>query len=412
VGAIFLSVFTGIDRGASQLMPDAFGATGMMLVCYLMVRYQEASPARSLRWLIGCGLAFVWAYEIKESNMLLLPGCAAAVWLCRGRLRDGLIFCGILFAAIAVETLCFRLFTNYSSRFAIVSEAHGDIPYITFWQLFDRYTRLEPAWQMLIWMWVPSALWLASSRDRRQQALALVPAAFLFFLTFTVRSINPTMVWVRFYSRYIEPATALLVIGVALFVVEAARRAWASHAPARVVDLPQRFDRLALPLVALVCGLVGFVEYKTSQGYLPHHPFRETPRISAILNDAYRRNLPIVMTRNRKREEEDRKIRPLKLAYGVYLNDSALLEQDVAQTKKGWLPDMLEGIRHGKRYSYVLRDAEVYAKGQMDEWVERGCAVVLTEAKNQPGAARGVPSLVMKLSEKLPATCRPPTAER
>jgi hypothetical protein len=59
LGALFLSVFTGMDRGACQLMPDAFGATAMMLVCYLMVRYQEASPSRSMRWLVGCGLAFV-----------------------------------------------------------------------------------------------------------------------------------------------------------------------------------------------------------------------------------------------------------------------------------------------------------------------------------------------------------------
>jgi hypothetical protein len=405
-GAILLSVFTGMDRGASQILPDAFSGTAMILFCYLLLRYQEATPERCLRWLIGSGLAFVWAYLIKESNLLLFPGAAAAVWLCRQRFRDGLVFSGVLFAAVALETLAFRLLTNYGSRFAIVGEGHGDIPYIEFWQLFERFTRLEPAWQMLVWMWLPAALWLAASSDRRQQALVLVPAAFLFFLTFTVRSINPTMVWVRFYSRYLEPAAPMLVVAVALFAVEAGRRAWQNHAPGRIIDLPPRLARFSVPLVAVVCCLVGLLEYASSKDYLPHHPLRETRLISAIVNDAYRRNLPIVQLRSKKREHEERKVRPLKLVYGIYLNDSALAESDLA--KGGWLPNVLDGVRNGKRYAYVVRDGRLYDQGKLEAWVERGCAVVLTEAKDQPGAARGVPSLVLDQRHKLPGNCKPP----
>ena len=110
--------------------------------------------------------------------------------------------------------------------------------------------------------------------------------------------------------------------------------------------------------------------------------------------------------RSRKREHEERKVRPLKLVYGIYLKDSALAESDLA--KGGWLPNVLDGVRNGKHYAYVLRDGRPYDQATLEAWVERGCAVVLTEAKDQPGAARGVPSLVLNQRHKLPESCKAP----
>jgi hypothetical protein len=409
LAALFLSVFGGLDRGASQLLPDTFSCTAMVLVCYLLARYQEADLERRMSWLIGTGLAFVWAYEIKESNLLFLPGTAAAVWLCRGRFRDGVWFCCVLFAAIALETLAFRLFTQYSSRFAIVGEAHGDIAAAGFWTLFDRFTRLEPAWQMLFWMWLPSALWLAGSRDRRLQSLVLIPASFIFLLTFLVRSIHPMVIWTRFYSRYFDPVAPLLVIAVALFVAEGAKRLWPSVTPARLHSWPARMTRHAAACALVVCALVGLVEYAQAKASLPEHPLLETRRISAITNDAYRRNLPIVELRAKRGELEERRVRPLKLVYGVYLNDAQVATSDLA--RGGRLPEILDAVRDGKRYSYVLHDARAYRGHDLETWINQGCAVVLHEQKNHLNAAPGVPSLIVEQNAKLPESCRAPEAQ-
>jgi hypothetical protein len=99
-------------------------------------------------------------------------------------------------------------------------------------------------------------------------------------------------------------------------------------------------------------------------------------------------------------------VRPLKLVYGIYLNPAHIVGSPLA--KDGRLPDMLEVIRDSKRYSYVLREPAAYDRGQIEEWVDSGCAVVLTEAKNHLLAAQGVPSLILKLTQKLPADCSPP----
>jgi hypothetical protein len=404
IAAILLSVFAGMDRGASQILPDAFGATAMILVVYLLIRYHDVAFERRLPWLFGSALAFVWAYEIKESNLLFLPGTALGVWLCRGRFRDGVWFTLVLFAAIALETLGFRLFTDYSSRFAIVGEAHGQAS-TTFWRLFERFTRLEPAWQMLWWVWTAAAVWVVGTGDRRAKLLVLLPAVFLFLLTFMVRSINPMIVWTRFFSRYFEPAAPLMVVVVALFAREATARAVRVNLPPRLAPLPTGLAGFSDVFAVGACFAVGLVEYAALDRF-DEPALAEVRRISTITNDAYKRNLPIVIPRGKRGEPEERRARPLKLVYGIYLNPAHIVTSPLA--KDGRLPDMLEVIRDTKRYSYVLRDPASYQSGQLEEWIERGCAVMLTEEKNHLLAAPGVPSLVVKLSQKLPASCRAP----
>jgi hypothetical protein len=406
LAAIFLAAFSGLDRGASQLLPDAFGGTATILLCYLVARYQEAEPALRRRFLIGAGLAFVWAYEIKESNLLFLPGAVVGVFLCHRRWQDALLFIGVLVGAILIETAGFRLFTDYSSRFAIVGETHGDIGATNFWGLFDRFRRLEPAWQMLLWMWVPSALWLVGSGDRRVFSLVLTPSSFIFLLTFLVRSIDPLVIWTRFYSRYFDPVAPLLVVAVALFLVQAVARAWSNLAPERARGWAAVLSRRAAPLVVVACALVAMTEYAAAAVPSDQHALRETRRISTICNDAYKRNLPIVMRRAPRGEELERRVRPLKLVYGVYLNDAQIATSDLA--KDGQLPPTLKALRDSKRYSYVVHDARVYRDGDIEAWVERGCAVVLTEQKGHLNAAPGVPSLILERTDKLPDSCEPP----
>lgn len=406
LAAIFLSVFTGMNRGASQILPDAFSGTALILMCYLLTYYHDAVFARRVPWLIGASLAFIWAYQIKESNLLFFPGAAVCVWLCRGRFRDGVLFGAVVIGAIALETAGFRIWTNHGSRFGIVGEAHGDITSSSFLSLFDRFTRLEPSWQMLFWMWVPAALWLAGKRDRRLLVLVLLPATFLLLLTFMVRSVNPIVIWTRFYSRYFEPTAPFFVGAIALFAVAGAGRVWQAHAGARLQQLPARLSRGATLIAVMTCLLVGLAEYAAAKGSLPDHALREVRRYSSITNDAYRRNLPIVHARARSREPEERRVRALKAVYGIYLDDAQIATSSL--TKNGWLPNVLDAVRHTKRYAYVLHDPGAYSDAEIEEWIERGCAVVLTEAKGHPGAAAGVPSIVVTQSAKLPAECRPP----
>jgi len=407
LAAILLSLFSGMDRGACQLLPDGIGGTAMILVCYLLIRYQEATFEKRLRWLVGGALAFVWAYEIKESNLLFLPGTALGVWLCRGRFRDGVLFSAVLFAAIALETAGFRIFTDYSSRFAIVEESHGIATVKSFWDLFERFTRLEQPWQILIYTWVLSALWLLGKRDRRAILLVVMPATFVLLLTFMVRSTDPIVLWTRFFSRYFEPTAALLVAAVALFLVEAGRRIWSTHAPIKVSEwLAPKLSAHPSLVTVLVCLLVGLAEYGASGSSLPNPALVDAHRIWSVTNDAYRRNLPIVQTHAPRGEIEERRVRSLKAVFSLYLDDQLVATSD--GSKRDVLPEVLDAVRNTRRYSYLVHDSRAYRPEQVESMIEDGCAVVVTEEKNYLNAAPKVPSLVLQTREKLPARCQPP----
>jgi hypothetical protein len=397
VAALLLSVFAGMDRGASQILPDAFAGTALILVCYSLVRYHDAAPNRRLPWLLAGAAALVWAYTIKESNLLFVPGTLLGVWLCGGKRRDLAAVAGVLAIAIGIETLAFRLLTRHPSRFAIVGEHHGDIP-TSFWRLFDRFSQLEPAWQMLFWLWVPAALWLWGSADRRARMVVALPASFVLLLTFLVRSVDPLIIWTRFYSRYFEPVAALFALAVALFSVELSRRLAASWRSPRWQG---RGGAIAIG----ACLLVGLLEWAAVDTF--YEPaLRQVERIATVTNDAYRRNLPIVQSLAAPSEPEERRARPLKLIYGVYLSDVAIAR---AVNRRERLPEVLEAVHDGKRYSYLLREPTAYRAGEVEAWVERGCAVVVSEEPRYGLAAAGVRSLVLR-QRRLSSACQAPTS--
>jgi hypothetical protein len=197
------------------------------------------------------------------------------------------------------------------------------------------------------------------------------------------------------------------VAAVALFLVQALRRAWLTLAPAKLAGLPHWFSNQAGPTTIVACALVGPIEVLAAGHALPSPAMRETRLMSSIVNDAYRRNLPIVQARAKRGEPEERRTRSLKAVYGIYLKDSLLVTSDLA--KSGWLPNILDALRYTKRYAYLVHDGSAYrSDAELERWVADGCAVTLTEAKGHLNAAPGVPSLIVERSDKLPARCRPP----
>jgi hypothetical protein len=398
VAALLRIVFTGMDQGSSQLLPDGFGATSIIIVTYFLVRYHEASARSRLPWLIGASLGLVWSYSIKESNLLFAPGVLACVWLSKKSFRDAVLLTAIPILAVGLETLVFSLMTDYSSRLAIVEEAHGRAT-VEFFDLFERYTKLTPSWQMLLWLWVASALGLLLTPDPRRRVILIVPAAFLFFLTFLVRGINPIVLWTRFQPRYFDPVGPLFCLGVGIYFTETLQKLWrlrARESWQRFFDARPRFGLWLVPLACVLAGSVPF-----ARAYNPSTSLNETfPKIRnirTIVNDAYRRNLPLVEKLPPPAALEEIRVRSLKAVYGVYLNDHLMAQSEDARHTT--LPDIFEAIRHTRRYAYVVKNRGVYSNDQIEEMLEDGCAVELVE-KNK--------KLVLERTTKLPARCKAP----
>jgi hypothetical protein len=401
IGALFLIYFAGSDRGASQLLPDVFEAVAAMVVAYFLIRFYEEEGRKRLYFLIAVGLGFVWEYMIKESSVMMFPGIVAAVFARKRRFKEVFILGAIAAGYVALETAGFSLVTQYAHRMAIVQSAHGTYPPITFWQLFDRFSELEPAWQMLFWMWVPTVFWHLGNPDKRFLPIVLMPVGFMFFLTFLVKGINPIQQWTAFKSRYVVIAGPLFVLGVSLLISQAGQRIWQLYSRPRWQAFPAQLAERGAWWIAALCLLLASFTYRMQKGTPPSRTLADTRHKAAILNDAFRRNLPII-------EEEVpfndgvRYARALSTAYAVYFNDKYLSQSTLA--KPGWLPNITEGVRisKGKKpFGYILRDEKAYENDELKELIESGCALVLV-AKTRKNTIEVSPSA------KLPKHCKAP----
>jgi hypothetical protein len=394
VGALFAIFYTGMIRSSSQLLPDGIAGSVVLMTCYCLLRFYDAEGPSRLRWLLLVGLTFAWSYACKESNLLLFPGVLLCVWLGRRSLKEASIFAGFMAAYGALETAGFWLFTKHRSRFAIVQEAPEYKP-IRFMQLFDRYQILEFSWQMLLWLWVASALWLATKREKAFWPVLLLPASFLFFLTFTVRHVDPLVPWIGNKSRYLAVVAPFFVLGIALFFTALARQVWSIHRRPVLSPLVGWARREAALVVIVLCALLGGLTWWSGQG--ENRAQRELRLQARVLNDAYRRNLPII--------DPAPGARGIKTAYEVLLDDALLTQADVAP--KGWLPDANDALHRLKyrrrRVSYLLPNVAAYGgRHGVQKMIERNCAVRIV---TRGSTARISPR------EKLPESCKAPGGE-
>jgi hypothetical protein len=317
------------------------------------------------------------------------------VWLSKRSIRDGLILTAIPIVAVGIETLIFALTTDYSSRLAIVEEAHGQAT-TTFLELFERYVKLTQPWQMLLWMWVPSALGLLLTPEPRRRIILIVPACFLLFLTFLVRGVNPIILWTRYQPRYFDPVGPLFCAAIGLYFAETVRKLWGLYARASWQRFLQARPQVGVFCVPLVCLLTSSVTFARGYGTLTN-TFDKIRNIRTIVNDAYRRNLPIVEKLPSPSALEETRVRSLKLVYGVYLKDELIATSE--QTPEGTLPDILDAVHHGHRYAFVVKNKAVYDDEQIERLIDQGCAVLLKERNKK---------LVLDRTSKLPPRCKAP----
>jgi hypothetical protein len=395
VTALILIFFAGLTRSASQLLPDGFGATASVLVAYFLIRFEEEHGRNRLLWLIAAGVGGFYAYWIKESDVLIWPGVVIAVWLSKRSLREAGIVVATMLGLVALETAWFSLFTRYPHRFSLVQgveDSEGWYPPIKFVQLFDRFTKLDPEWQMLFWAWVPSVLWLAGSKDKRTRPVVLIGISFMFLLTFLVKSINPLVQWTAFKSRYLAVAAPFFAICIAMLAVEAWRRIWEQQPERLVQRVGGHLAKWGAAYAVGLCLVLGYFSYRVERDSLANHPFVLLKQQSAILNDAYRRNLPI--------GEASTKSHGLNTIAQIYINDKYLAQADSASG--GRLPDIPELVRKSKGTkdwsAHLLRDASAYKRGELQELIEQGCAITVK--------AKG--GVKLDRTEKLPAHCKAP----
>jgi len=394
LGALVMILSPGMTRNASQLLPDGIAGTAAVIAGYAFLRFHEATGAKRWRWLVATALAACWAYAIKESSVLLFPGVVIAVLLSRRSWKEAFAVTGMLGGYGLLETACFRLFTPYAHRLAIVREEHGLYPPIAFWDLFDRFSKLDPSSKVLFWTWLVGVLYHLRSPDKRRRLVMILPLGFVFFLTFLVRRIDPIIPWQSFKPRYMAPAMSLMAVGASVFVTDVVQRGWALLTRGKLSRLTAYFATAPGHWTFILCLFIGAKVHWGQRDQLRRHPLIALRRDSKILNDAFKRNLPIVEHLIKGNP------RALNTIYAIYLRPENLAKSNLATG--GRLPDINEGVHvvkpARKRLGYVLSDATVYRPGELEKLMAAGCAVTVT-ARTQ---------VKLNTHQRLPAHCTAP----
>ena len=177
IGAMLLmQSFKGQVRAASQLMPEIFSGAYALIATYFFLRYADAVDRRRQKgWLVAMSVTLFVAYLAKETSVFFYPGFALAIWWARKDWRDLALVAGILLFGLACEVLFYRIFTDYSNRFAVLVESYyeDDSKSDAFLAalLTDYWKSTGPGAAVRLYTFLPSVLgvtaaWEASALER------------------------------------------------------------------------------------------------------------------------------------------------------------------------------------------------------------------------------------------------------
>lgn len=407
IGALFLIYLGSQIRAGSQVMPEIFSGLYGIMTAYVFLRWADAAPERKRAWLIAMGVAAFISYLGKETSVLFFPGFAFGIFLVSRKMRDVVVFGAVFVAGVVSECLAYTLFTDYHSRWQIIVGTHiteGAPSRRTFWQLFDRFPHLDEAGKLAFYMVVPCCIGVvAFRRDKRASAVVAMYVSYVFLLTFLVRKVTPDIViWQSFWPRYFDPTAPFAAVIIGLFAVmcarrlmdqagEGKRRAWLSPRPG-----------VAAAWVVGLCVASGLATYLWVRPELGQSALVDNAKIADIVNDTYRRGLPLVAYKD---------VRGLWAVYNVFIDDRLLV-------RKGQLPlwdgderlidpDIYKNISVSQHGELRLDGHPVLVKNPQDYDVDllrrlrssHCCTEVSTE-----GGHAGLP-VRLRPFEKLPPEC-------
>ena len=226
LAAAFLLLYPEMVRASSQLLPGIFSGTYLLLVVFCLL-YFYRSGGKKILWLLAGVVLMFLAYETKITNLFFLPGVLLATWLVRKKLRDPVLFGALLFGLFILECLVYYHFTGdlMARAHAITGHHldHGQLKPVSFFYLFYRWIRPGPHFILVLLLTFGASYTILKTRKTSQVHMILLPVlSFVFFLTFTVKSISPLIPATTFQIRYWNVALPLMLVLSSIFLVQSA----------------------------------------------------------------------------------------------------------------------------------------------------------------------------------------------
>lgn len=395
LAALSFITFQLMERSGSQLLPAVFSAAYIAGAAYFLLLYLELGErGRTSRVLVVVSAVFVFgAYLSKESEVYFIPGFALALWLVRKNHRDLLLFLGVLFGLWLLETAWYNLFTEFHSRYDVVTTTHGGgklnpspikvrrggrgaLPGVptrpgreldleqVLEKLFERYEVLDHSFKVGLFFFLAAGLGLSFlAKNARARSVTLPALGFLFFLTFSIRSLHPLQVWMPNEVRYLIVICPLMMAINAAFAVTLIKqvRDHVGHKWFIVFRPP------FVPIwAALLFGAVAYQYYEQRgrRALNPGNVLDEHVARSERFNRAFQEGFPIVETHSKHKKA-------LRLIWSVYLKEDLI-------TKDGKLISFEDGVRGlGNRYDWISKTPDKKAKAKRTLASNRRCAYIV-----------------------------------
>lgn len=387
------------ESASSQLRRGIFETAYALIVANCLVRYISTSGRQAERWLLACTLAQFLTYMVELPSLFLMPAVLLVMWLAHRNLKHLLWYCGILVGLFLVETAIYSIFTQYSSRLAVITGAHlskEGTPH-DFWYVLGRVTEADESTKLVYYTFFGAGAAILAFRDSlKERVPVLLTASFLFLMTFTLRGIDPIRVFQRNSGRYILMTVPPALVAVSIVMIAALGELGAFLGRTRA------FQRFRLQgTVALLAGLAFALLLIAGEGLKgwserrKPHAWESLDTVYSLLNDTYARKLPIIAdVSKRKGQEQGWQARGLHWALKGFVRDDLLVQ-------RGVLPDFqyeksIEILDSERRYAPVTPELDADRVRQLER---EGCAVVLR--------VRGSFMEVSPRSARLPARCKP-----
>lgn len=284
LAAFLLLLYPEMVRASSQLLPGVFSGTYLLLVGFCLL-YFYRSGGKKLSWLLAGVVVMFLAYETKITNLFFLPGILLATWLVRKKLRDPLLFGALLFGLFILECLVYYHFTGdlMARAHAITGHHldHGQLKPVSFFYLFYRWIRPGPHFILVLFLTLGAAYTMLKPRKVGQVHMILLPVlSFIFFLTFTIKSVSPLVPATTFQIRYWNVAMPLMLVLSSLYVVQSG---WL-----------QRYRQRIMPVFRGVIVVILAVYVFIYHGNILMHPLYHVKKVYTLSNKAFFEETPVV----------------------------------------------------------------------------------------------------------------------
>ncbi|MGQ9843961.1 MAG: ArnT family glycosyltransferase, partial [Spirochaetota bacterium] len=183
-----------IIRYGSQVVPEAIGGPLVTASFYFLLKYNDTQKNQYLYLTLSAFMLF-WAYCAHELNIFFMPGFLISILLFKKNIKDALLYSVILFVLFLCETAIFYYYTgDIMARYHAITGHHFTLEKftpITFWQLFDRYTKTQLWWRIPFYTYLAVLCLVWKKGNNVIKATIISGFTFFLLMLFAVKSINP-----------------------------------------------------------------------------------------------------------------------------------------------------------------------------------------------------------------------------